>query len=391
MRISSFKIHRVPAGWRDWLFLTLVLDDGSIGQSEFTESNGLPASLVAGVGELVRRFGDARFEDPIEVKEALTRSTLQSSGGIAKKAISAIENALWDAVSNSCAKPLSKILGLEKKAEDPFLSSKIYWSHFPTTRVRAAPEIGVTVPEPSDLASLGLELKKNHIPVFKSNILDLENEKVLMPGFSLARQRPIGITDLNKQAHYFSKIQAGSGGSALPALDLNYNFLSQAMSQECIEALQAMKLAWLEIDVLNLQDLERLRLPELRICSGENILNLLDYRNLIESGLVDQISIDLLWLGLSDSIEVARMADSRGIPVYLHNYYSDFASSMALSFVDLGIAKFGLLEYDPDDVSWRSEISMHSLSLLNGTLSLERRLGWSNSLNHSSPHVLLAE
>lgn len=381
MKIDRFDIVSVPAGWRSWLFLRLYFSDGLIGESEFTESNGLPISLASAVEELASKLIGVSIVDVPKAKESLQRVTRQSSGGITKKAISAIENALWDAYSKMHGKTLFELFG-GTASNDLMLSNSIYWSHFPTTRVRASEAVGLQQPKSrDDLRRLGELLAENAVSVFKTNFIDLETGTARMPGFSYQVEPFLSAADIERLALYIAEINKGANGTTSAALDANYNFALDDRGQVPLNALERLELAWLEVDADDFHNLETLRGLPYPICSGENILEVAKYEALICSGLVDMVSIDLLWLGLSDAWQVATLAQSRGLSLALHNYYSDFASSMALTFSNLPGIDIRLLEYDPDDVPQRQDLVGTRLTHENAKLILPLGLGWSNDLD----------
>ena len=122
------KIYNIKAGWRIFSFLALEFNDGITGWSEYTVSNSLPKVLGEAITELTKQINESDRES---VREAITRLRLfsrQSAGGIVNQAISAIENALWDAKAKSLNTSVISMLGGRIK-ELP-----VYWSHFGTTK-----------------------------------------------------------------------------------------------------------------------------------------------------------------------------------------------------------------------------------------------------------------
>jgi len=52
MKIASLSLFEVKAGWRPWLFLKVVTDEGIVGWSDCTDAHGSIAGLAATIREL---------------------------------------------------------------------------------------------------------------------------------------------------------------------------------------------------------------------------------------------------------------------------------------------------------------------------------------------------
>ena len=110
MRITAIETYTVGAGWKNWLFVRVLTDQGIHGIGEGT-LNGFIRTTEAAVREL-EKF--AVGEDPRRVT-ALAKRMLDSvsldGGHIHRTAIAAIEFACWDILGKSLGVPVHQLLG----------------------------------------------------------------------------------------------------------------------------------------------------------------------------------------------------------------------------------------------------------------------------------------
>ena len=381
-QISSFRISFCPAGWRDWFFLEITTISGEFGTSEFTESHGPKYGLISTVHELSSQIVGQDCRNVMEILSALRRRNRQSLGGSTWKAISAIENALWDLWSKIEGVLISEILELGGSATtNKWVPS--YWSHCGTTRVRAASAVfKQPIRNLTDLWELGSEVEQLKFQAFKTNLIDFRNEaEVLMPGFS-REFKSSRLVDDSFNDYLDSSLRAFTHNgelSAKPILDWNYNVDPDSYCT-LLETVAEFEPRWVEIDFNTIVDLEKLpNSNPVKICTGENLLGIDAYEPYFQSSAISVISIDLLWNGLSESIKIAKRAHAMGKNFTIHNYYSHFATSMALTFGEL-VPGSDLLEYDMDDVPWRDAIVEREIILTDGQILLESHLGWGNTI-----------
>ena len=110
MRIAKVEDLHCNAGWRDFSFLKITGDDGTVGWSEFMENFG-----AEGLSTVIQRLGERIIGmDPRAVEKVtafLHGLTRQSPYGINQQAIAAIENALVDLKAKSLGIPVYELLG----------------------------------------------------------------------------------------------------------------------------------------------------------------------------------------------------------------------------------------------------------------------------------------
>ena len=94
--IESIELFLVRAGWRDWIFVKILSLDGTIGWSECTESNGSTEVLSSAIVMLSKDLIGLDCRNVKTLAHTMRLKVRQSLPGVLWKAISALENALWD-------------------------------------------------------------------------------------------------------------------------------------------------------------------------------------------------------------------------------------------------------------------------------------------------------
>jgi galactonate dehydratase len=110
MRIEAIETYCVGAGWKNWLFVRVLTDQGIHGLGEGT-LNGFIRTTEAAVRELEKFVVG---QDPRRVT-ALAKRMLDSvsldGGHIHRTAIAAVEVACWDILGKSLGVPIHQLLG----------------------------------------------------------------------------------------------------------------------------------------------------------------------------------------------------------------------------------------------------------------------------------------
>jgi L-alanine-DL-glutamate epimerase-like enolase superfamily enzyme len=382
LTVKSFNSYQIPAGWRNWLVLSIESHDGVLGFSEFTDSNSSEATLMTAINEIGNLLKNRKFNSIEEIVLNLRHKYRQALPGIMFKAISAFENALWDLKSKSDGKLISSYfpspnLALKKQ------SFNCYWSHCPTTRIRASEHIGLNpIQNHDDLVELGKEISKLKFLAFKTNLVQIApSPAVLMPGFNknfdlITKNIPNNYPESFRNI-LESIIQESNSFEII--IDFNFN-LDYNNFISIQDSLHGLKIKWLEIDFDDIELYEQiLRQKQFPVCTGENILGVYNYNNILNDDRIDIISIDLLWNGLQESLKIAEKAIARNKKIAVHNYCGSLATSMALVFLSMiPNDSIELLEYDYDDVSWRDTIVSNPAKFSNGSLEYIPGLGWNS-------------
>ncbi len=382
MRISTIDFLTCDAGWRPWLFVKITTDTGLVGYSEVTDSHGSPRGIAGVLKDLQKILLGQDPEAYEKLYWEMYSATRQSPGSIVQKAIGGIENALLDIVAKLHGVPVYRLFGGPIREKLP-----IYWSHWGTTRVRAADHVGVKpIQSISDIKKLVKETKARGIRAIKTNVVlfdDYDLPKVYMPGFGKSESSPslaLELLVLNNIVKYIAAIRKTGGQDFGIILDLNFNFKPEGYVR-IARALEPYNLMWLEIDCYDAAALSEIRrVSPIPICSGENLYTLRQFKPYFENRAVDILSVDLLWNGFWQSKKIADTAEAYELNITPHNYYSHLATFIAANFAAV-IPNFQILELDIDDVPWKDSIVSHVPVVENGHLILPTRSGWGADLN----------
>ncbi len=389
--IQKVEIYRIDAGWRDWIFVRISSNSGNYGLSEVTESNGSLAALLAGLGDLSSKIVGMDYSNIPEIVQLLRRSVRQSLPGTLWKAISGIENALWDLRSKDIEISIAELMGYENQT---MILAPTYWSHCPTTRIRSSEVISQPkISSDSDLEKLTFEIQELEFQAIKTNIFNFQQIPIIrMPGFAknlTTLRSEIDVDDLKNFTKSLNVLHNSLPGLQI-IIDLNYNFMESSF-RILQDNLEGLPIRWLEVDFDTHTVQEGiLKSSQFEICTGENILGLFNFLPVLRDGRIRIVSIDLIWNGLTESIEILREAVAAGKRVAIHNYYSSVANAMALVFYQMiPEAHRELLEFDYDDVSWRDEIIENAPRIEKGILSHSVKSGWGIDLilEKVEPHI----
>ena len=141
---------------------------------------------------------------------------------------------------------------------------------------------------------------------------------------------------------------------------MNYNFRAPALS-ELARELNGAGLAWLEVDTEPIRALRNLRrVSDAPVASGENLMSLAAYFDLLSGDGADIVSIDVLWNGFLQSKKAADTAQLFGLPLSPHNFNGHLGTAISAHFAAV-VPNLFLFEYDFDDVPGATSSSASSL------------------------------
>ena len=385
MRIARIEDLHCNAGWRDFSFLKITSDDGTVGWSEFMENFG-----AEGLGTVIQRLGEHIIGmDPRAVEKVtafLHGLTRQSPYGINQQAIAAIENALVDLKAKSLGIPVYELLGGPVRDR-----LQLYWSHCGTWRVSFAEQIKEwTGWEPirslQDVERAGEEVARRGFRGLKTNIFrfDTDPPTVHMPGFNGPGWPALNIDSalVDGLVAQMGAFRAGAGPRVGLHLDLNFNFKTEGYIR-LAQALEPFDLVWLEIDSYDPAALATIRRSaRTRIASCESLYGRRQFRPYFEQQSVDVAIIDVAWNGILESMKIAAMADAYEINVAPHNFNGHIGSLMS-AHLCAAIPNFRVMEIDIEDVPWKDDLVTAPPRIENGELLIPTGAGWGAEVNEA--------
>lgn len=379
MKITEIHTYVVDGGWRPWIFVKVQTDDGITGYGECSDSKN-PYGIVGTIEDLKPiligedpRACEMRFWDMI-------RSTRQSPGGIAAKAIAGIECALIDIKAKVLGISVVELFGGPTRE-----AVRLYWSHCGTTRAVHAELLG-TPPLRSmdDIAELAHEVVSRGFTALKTNIImPGDPAEVYFPGFGSGP----GTTDqvITKQLLRHIETLIGTFRNAVGSdvdinLDLNFNFKPEACMR-IAKMLEQFDLLWLEIDMYDPDAILQIKeSTSTKICTGENLYYMRGYMPYFERHAADIFMVDVPWNGFSQSKNIGGLAEVFQLNIAPHNYYSHLATFISASLCAV-LPNVRIMEIDIDDVPWKDDLVTHKPEIDAGNMQIPTGPGWGTELN----------
>ena len=364
MKITAIKTFLVDGVFRPWTFVKIEPDQpGLVGWGDCTDW-GAAGPIAA----TVERYGEWVIgRDPMQAEGIwwdLAASSVRHTGGIAWKAMSGIDSALWDIRGKVLGAPVWQLLG--GKMRDRL---GLYWSHCGSMRSRHAAELGTPeVKTLDDLRGLAEEVKAQGYAAIKTNIMDLQD----LPGGGLPNWRHNSVGDcpppiLRRAEAIVATFREALGPDIGIALDVAFTFkLGGAI--KLARALEPYDLMWLETETLDAEALKMIReSTATTICTGESLFGTHQYKPFIEGHAQDIIMPDLAWNGITMGKKIADYAHAYDILFAPHNCHSPINTLVSAS-VCATVPNFYIQEFDVDDAPWRDDIMTHPLPIENGEL-----------------------
>jgi galactonate dehydratase len=387
MRIAKLETLHADAGWRNFSFLKLATDDGLIGWSEYVDNFG-----VGGVTQLIPRFAPVvTGMDPRAVgriSASLHGITRLSAGGLSNQTIAAIENACLDVKAKALGVPVHALFGGPTRER-----IALYWSHCGSFRVRHGEffeqRLGrKRVRTLDDLTELGKEAVARGFRAIKTNPLFFDGAAPHMfdGGFNLGPR----LLDRNIDGHFIAAVtdvlaafRRGIGPQTGLMIDLNFSERTEGF-RRVAKAVEPYDLTWLEIDMHDPEGLALVRRSSSTpIASLEGIHGLRNYRPFLEQYAVDVAIVDPAWNGVLESFKIATLADAYEVNVAPHNFCGDLATLMS-AHLCAAIPNYRIMEFEADDVPWKSDFVTHPPVVENGEMVVPMRPGWGADINEEA-------
>lgn len=379
MQITNIETFVVDAGWRPWILVKMETDAGIVGWGECSDGRN-PNAVVGAVedfkpllmGQDPRAY-EMRFWD-------LIRSSRQSPGGIAAKAIAGLELAMIDIKARALDISVVELFGGPTRE-----TVRLYWSHCGTSHIQYGDQLG-TPPLHTweDVANLGREVVSKGYTALKTNILiPGDPPGLFFGGFGGGHGTTDQVADRQLLCHIETLIgtfRDAVGPDIDINLDLNFNFKPES----CIRIAQVLEqfdLLWLEIDMYDPQAIRQVReSTRTKICTGENLFYMREFIPYFECRAADVFMIDIPWNGFSQAKKIGDLAEVYQLNVAPHNYYSHLSSFIGASLCAV-LPNVRIMEIDVDDVPWREELTTNVPEITDGYMKIPTGPGWGTAVN----------
>ena len=365
-----------------WVFAKVETDQGIIGYGEGTRHAG-PV-----IAEAIRWLeAHVVGTNPFDVEalySTLFKATHYTWGSVFSCAISAIESAMWDIIGKATDKPVYELLG--GKVWD---SVRLY-SHIGggSQIIRMSVEDGAFASEDfgaireraHDLVSRGFSCVKT-FQAGRYNITEGNAARSgdFWPNMHMHRR------NIQATAHKVEFIRDQVGDDVEITFDAHG--LNAVSALRLAKALEPFDLLWYEEPVhpYNLSALKQLRTQtSIPIAMSERLHASTEFAEVIDTDAVDVVMADVQWCGgVSQAKKIAAVAESRYLPVTLHNCNSPLASIIN-AHVAMTLPNFLNMEFMDPDVPWRDEIISEPLEVRNGHLIVNDKPGWGVDLDEDA-------
>ena len=371
--IADVKTLSCSNSFRNYHFLKITTEDGTVGWSEFDENFGSPG-VAAVIGKLTHRLIGQSAMLHEHVREDLQNVTRPAMGGVVGQALGAIENALLDAKAKMLDVPCHVLLG--GKVRDKI---RIYWSHCVAYRMRTE-HFSPGIVDASGVRQIARDVRDGGYTALKTNIFHYdENDRIeaWSPGFGRPHDpsRNVERKTLKDLRRHLEMMREDAGPDVDILLDLNFNARTEGYLKILRET-RDMDLFWVEIDTLDPKALAYIRANSPHpISSCETLIGVQQFLPFFENQSVDVAIIDTPWNGVWQSLKIAAAAQAYEVNVAPHNFYGHLCTMMNAHFSCV-VPNVRIMETDIDRIAWDAEVFSHAPDIRDGYLHLPDRPGW---------------
>lgn len=321
MKIIDARTTVVGTPWRELTFVELETDEGLVGLGEARMVNKTD-TLVACVNELAQRY--AIGADPFDTELLAWRVLWEDyarAGEVTMTALATLDMACWDLMGQALGQPLWRLLGGRLRNRVPAYANG--WYQGPR--------------DPSTYAALA--------------------RGVVQRGYKALKIDPFGAASVElsradeaRSLEILAAVREAVGPDISIMVEMHGRF-SAATAIHLALQMEPLRPEWIEEPVppYNPETLQRVRqATSLPIATGERVHTLGDFRELIESGLVDVIQADLTHFGGFTGLrKLASWAATYDLLLAPHNVCGPVGTTANIHFA-FATANFKILEHFND-------------------------------------------
>ena len=378
-RVEPILCNSSNGKLRPWIFVKITTDAGVVGYGDCTDD--MQASSVAAC---VTNLGDNLVgRDPLETEKIYwfhkfrgNQASQRAIGGIAHKAISGIDSALYDVKGKALGVPVYQLLGGKLRDRIP-----LYWSHCGSFRARRAKKLGLpAVKTLDDIRRLGEQVLAEGYTALKTNIFALED--LPLPDSSSFSNGLLDRRTLRNAVAIVETFRKSVGEDVGIALDIGFTF-RMGSTIELARALEPYNLMWLETETQDWEALRTVRMStKTPICTGQNLYTTRGFKPFLEAHAQDIIMPDISWNGLTMGKKIADMSEVYDMMFTPHNPHSPLATLIS-AHLCATVSNLMIMEFNRDDVPWRDDVLSSPLPIENGNLILPSGPGFGADLNEA--------
>lgn len=320
--IDRFEVFVVNPGWRkNLLFVRVETRGGAIGWGEAYTQYDRDTSIVAHLNELGRYVSGRSIFASKNFLQIAVDDYAQRRGSLELySALSAIEQAMWDAVGRAVEQPVYNLLG--GPVRERIRAYANGWSY------------GLTAPK--DIAKAAVQVVEKGFEAIKFD--------------PLPRPWRTFITkeQIKSAAHVLAEVRTAVGPAINILID-NHRRLAPMHAIALAHEYEKHGIYWFEepCPAHNLTAMREIRQRiSTPVVTGEELYTKAAYRPVFESGAVDIINPDVSNVGgILELKEIASMAEPYFVAVSPHNYNSTSVALAATIQVSVTLPNFLICEY----------------------------------------------
>lgn len=380
-RIAEVKTLACSNSFRNYHFLKITTEDGTVGWSEFDENFGSPG-VAHVINELSHRLIGQHAMLHEHIREDLSNVTRPALNGVIAQAVGAIENALLDAKAKLLDVPAHVLLG--GMVRDRI---RVYWSHCVAYRMRTE-HFSPPIHDAEGVRQIANDVRDDGFTALKTNIFEYdENDRISAwsPGFGRPHDVARNVERKTRQdlRRHLEIMRESAGPNIDILLDLNFNARTDGYL-EMIREINDLDIFWVELDTLDPKALAYIRSTSNHpIASCETLLGVQQFLPFFQNQSVDVAIIDTPWNGVWQSLKIAAAAAAYEVSVAPHNFYGHLCTMMNAHFSAV-VPNVRIMETDIDRISWDSEVFTHAPEYRDGYLILPDRPGWGTEPNEEA-------
>jgi len=376
MKITKITPYAIDGGFRYWIFCKIETDEGIYGWGDGSDWDA-PFTVT----EAIKYLGQFLIgEDPMDIERIWWLNVghyRRMWGGIAWKAMAAIDTALWDIKGKALGVPVYELLG--GKMRDKL---RLYWTHCGTGRtgkfakLNDKPEIR-TLKDLEDFAKI---VRDSGYTACKTNIMELEELSMNEEYVKGVHSANITHNTLHGMEAIVGTFRDVCGPDFDIAVDVAFEFKYGATKQ-LARTLEPYKLMWLETETFDVDaQYELMNCSRTPIVHGESLYDIHGFKPYFMRHCQDGMMVDLAWNGLTMGRKIADLGLAFETHMSPHNCHSPLTSFVAAHFC-AAIRNFLILELDEDDVPYRDEILTTPIKIENGHMIVPEAPGLGTDMN----------
>ncbi|WP_105030404.1 mandelate racemase/muconate lactonizing enzyme family protein [Arthrobacter ruber] len=373
VRIRTIETLSCDAGWRNYHFLKLTTDEGTVGWSEFDEDFG-PRGLSTIIELYAPLFIGADIFDHERTYMQVAATARPAPLGLPAEAFGAIENAMLDAKAKLLGIPVHQLLGGKHRDNIP-----VYWSHCASWRISHPDLYGSRISDLAGVKDIGREARDRGFKAVKTNMFSYgtNGPKSWGSGFGNPYEPGLNI-DLKLTRDVVAHVESlreGVGEDVEILLDLNFNARTEGFLR-LLRALNDIDLFWVELDLYNPEALAMLRSQgNVPIASCETLFGVREFLPYLINQSIDVGIVDVIWNGAWQAMKIANTAEAFDVNVAPHNFYSHLATMMSANFA-AAVPNLRIMEHDVDRLNYDDDLFTHSPVFTGDRLQVTDRPGW---------------